>query len=95
MDPLVLRTTHGPNRIMVRDEKGNETVRQASHLISVIEESDKLYEKRTWFQNPVKCISKWSKALKMGIVHSMGLDHKHTAAMDSGENDKLSFSFFL
>ena len=23
---------HGPNRIMVRDEKGNETVRRASHL---------------------------------------------------------------
>ena len=23
---------HGPNRIVVRDEKGNETVRQASHL---------------------------------------------------------------
>ena len=24
---------HGPNRIVVRDEKGNETVRRASHLI--------------------------------------------------------------
>ena len=23
---------HGPNRIMVRDEKGNESVRRASHL---------------------------------------------------------------
>ena len=23
---------HGPNRIVVRDEKGNETVRRASHL---------------------------------------------------------------
>ena len=57
--------------------------------------SDKLREKRTWFQNPVNCIRKWSKALKMGAAHSMGLDHKHIAAMDSRENDKLSFSFFL
>ena len=23
---------HGPNRIVVRDEKGNETLRRASHL---------------------------------------------------------------
>ena len=59
------------------------------------EGSDKLYEKQTWFQNPVNCISKWSKALKMGAAHTMGLDHKHITAMDSGENDKLSFSFFL
>ena len=39
--------------------------------------------------------SSQSKALKMGVVHSIGLDHKHTATMDSGESDKLSFSFFL
>ena len=61
----------------------------------VKEENDKLYEKRTWFQNPVNCMSKWSKALKMGVVHSMGLDASHTAAMDSGENDKHDFLFFL
>ena len=59
------------------------------------EESDKLCKKRTWFQNPINCVSKWSKALKMGVVHSIGLDHKHTAVMDSGERDKVSFSFFL
>ena len=46
-------------------------------------------------QNPVNCISKWSKELKWGIVHSMGLDVSHTAVMDSRENDKHDFSFFL
>ena len=56
------------------------------------EETEKLNEKRTLFQN---CISKWSKALKMGVVHSMGLDTDHTANMSQGENDKHSFSFFL
>ena len=59
------------------------------------EETEKLNEKRTWFQNPVNCISKWSKALKMGVVHSMGLDTDHTANMKQGENDKHGFSFFL
>ena len=57
--------------------------------------SDNLLEKQTWFQNPVNCISRWSKALKKGVVHSIGLDCKHTAAMDSGENDNPNFSFFL
>ena len=35
---------------------------------ATIEECEKLCEKRRWFQNPVKCISKWSKALKMGWI---------------------------
>ena len=174
---------HGPNRIVVRDEKGNETVRRASHLktceakakvtimmpelseynsfgrstklllhprdipdlqfssktedkgeispkmevseVQVIklpnpshkyivdladsweregeippeaaEEKgkDRLREKQVWFQNPVKCVSKWSQALKTGVMNSMGLDNKHTAPKDSVENDKLGFSFFL
>ena len=59
------------------------------------EETEKLNEKRTWFQNPVNCISKWSKALKMGVVHSMGLDADHTADMSQRENDKHIFSFVL
>ena len=59
------------------------------------EETDKLHEKRTWFQNPVNCVSKWSKALKRGVVHSMGLDASHTATMNSEEGDKQGFSFFL
>ena len=59
------------------------------------EECDKLCEKRRWFQNPVNCVSKWSKALKMCVVHSIGLKQEHTATMDLGESDKPSFSFFL
>ena len=59
------------------------------------EETDKLQEKQTWFQNPVNCVSKWSKALKRGVVHSVGLDASHTATMNSEESDKHGFSFFL
>ena len=59
------------------------------------EEIENLHEKPTWFQNPVNCISKWSKALKMGVVYYMGLDTNHTAIMDPKENDKHGFSFFL
>ena len=48
-----------------------------------------------WFQHPVNCVSKWSKALKLGVVSSMGLDSGQTTTVDPGENDKHSFSFFL
>ena len=59
------------------------------------EKIEKSNEKRTWFQNPVNCVSKWSKALEMGVVHSMGLDTDHTANVNQRENDKHDFSFFL
>ena len=62
---------------------------------AVNEENENLQESRTWFQNKVNYISKWSKALKMGVVHSMGLDTNHTVNMRQGENDKHDFSFFL
>ena len=58
-------------------------------------ETEKLHEKQTWFQNPVNCMSKLSKALKMGIAHSMGLDIEHTSLTNSGENDKHGFLFIL
>ena len=59
------------------------------------EETEKLNEKQTWFQNPVNCVSKWSKTLKMGVVHSMRLDTDLTASMNQRENDKHGSSFFL
>ena len=62
---------------------------------AVNEENENLPKNQTWIQNPVICVSKWSKALKMGVVHSMGLDTDHTAGMNQGENDKHGFSFFL
>ena len=62
---------------------------------AVNEENENLQESRTWFQNKVNYVSKWSKALKMGVVHSMGLDANHTVNMSQGENDKHDFSFFL
>ena len=30
-------------------------------------ETDKMYENYTWLKNSANCMSKWSKALKMGI----------------------------
>ena len=51
--------------------------------------------KHTWFYSPVNCISKWSKALKQGVVNTMGLESSHAAITTPKENDKLGFSFFL
>ena len=63
--------------------------------VAIKEETEKLHENQTWFQNPVNCISKWSKALKMGVIHSMGLDTNCTATVGPRENEKHEFSFFL
>ena len=57
--------------------------------------NEKADEIRIWFQNPINCISKWSKALKTGVIHSMRLGADHTASMGQRENDKHGFSFFL
>ena len=59
------------------------------------EETKKLHPKWTWFENLVNCISKWSKALKMGVLYSRGLDINHTSIMNPRENDKHGFSFFV
>ena len=58
-------------------------------------ETDKMYENYTWLTNPVNCVSKWSKALKMGIENSVGMESCHTALRNPKENDSLGFSFFL
>ena len=50
---------------------------------------------KAWFQNPAKCIRKWSKALTLGLDKSMGLDSQHTAWTDARENECIGFSFFL
>ena len=52
---------------------------------------DKTCENYTWLQNPVDCVSKWSKALKTGIDRSVGLDSRYAAQRNSKENDSLSF----
>ena len=51
--------------------------------------------KHTWFCSPINCLSKWSKALKQGVVNTMGLESSHAAITTPKENDKLDFSFFL
>ena len=58
-------------------------------------ETDKMYENYTWFPNPVNCISKWSKALKLGVGNSVGVESCHTALENLKENDSLAFLFFL
>ena len=50
--------------------------------------------KNTWFHDPVNCMSKWSKALKMGIINSMGLNSKHTVTVDSEKSEKHGFPSF-
>ena len=58
-------------------------------------EVDKTCENFNWFQNPVNCVSKWSKVLKIGLGNSVGLDSTDTAGRNLRENDKLGFSFLL
>ena len=62
---------------------------------AVREKTDKVGERSGWLQHPVNCVSKWSKALKSGVISSMGLGSSHTATTDSEEDDKHGFSFFL
>ena len=59
------------------------------------EKNSQMYENYSWLQNPAKCVSKWSKALTLGLSKSMGLDSQHTARTDAGENEDIDFSFFL
>ena len=72
-------------------EKGGKISPEAEEK----KEREQSTENQIWFQNPINCISRWSKALKMGVVQSMGLDLNHTAEMNLEESDKLGFSFFL
>ena len=48
-----------------------------------------------WFCRPVDCVSKWSKALKLGVSNSMGLERLQAASTTARESEKLGFSFFL
>ena len=59
------------------------------------EKSGDLPKNPAWFQRPIICVSKWSKALKTGVVHSIGRDINHTAYRNQEEDDKHGFSFFL
>ena len=74
---------------------GSNKTSEISPEAAANEENENLPENQTWFKNPVLCISKWSKALKFGVVHSMGLDTDHTASMNQGENENHAFLFFL
>ena len=49
----------------------------------------------TWFNSPMNCVSKWSKALKQGVTSTMGLKYTHTASTPTGGNEELGFSFLL
>ena len=94
-DTVKRLVTNACSEYIVDGMAGSKKTSEISPEAAVNEESENLPENRTWFQNPVVCVSKWSKALKMGVVHSMGLDADHTASMNQGENDKHAFSFFL
>ena len=84
--------------------KGLGTNRYTKYIVDSMGNSQKtskispkvnLPKNPAWFQRPIICVSKWSKALKTGVVHSMGLGTNHTAYRKQEEDDKHGFSFFL
>ena len=83
------------NRYIVDSTEDSMKTSEISPKAAVNEENENLPENPTWFQKPTNCISKWLKALKLGVVYSMGLNTNHTASMNQEEDDKHSFSFFL
>ena len=75
-----------------------QNMKKSSEILPEVKAMGKIdepNEKQTWFQNLTNCVHKWSKALKRGVAQSMGWNHDHTVVMNSEEDDKLDFSFFL
>ena len=83
------------NEYIVGSAGGSKKTSEISPEAAVNEESKNLPENPAWFQRPIICVSKWSKALKTGVVHSMGMDKGHTACVNREEADKHGFLFFL
>ena len=68
------------NEYIVDATGGSKKTSEISPKAAVNEEDENPPENLTWFQKPVNCIIKWSQALKLGAVYSMGLDTNHTAS---------------
>ena len=88
-------STNGYNESIVDPAGSSQKTSEVSPKADAHGKSSNLPRNSTWFQSPMTCVSKWSKALKTGVVHSMGLDINHTAYQNQEEDDKHGFSFFL
>ena len=87
--------TNGYNECIVDSTRSSQKTSEISLKVAANGKSGHLPENPAWFQRPIICVSKWSKALKTGVVHSMGLDTDHTAYQNQEEDEKHGFSFFL
>ena len=88
ISPPVQKAVKLPNTKVMNNEyivELADNLKKSGEILPTIARkgSDTLYEEQAWFQNTIKCVSKWSKALKKGGMYSVGLDNKHTAPMDS------------
>ena len=87
--------TNKYNEYIVDSTRSSQKTSEISPKVAANKKSGNLPENAVWFQRPIICVSKWSKALRTGVVYSMGLDNKHTAYRNREEDDKHGFSFFL
>ena len=87
--------TNGYNESIVDSVGSSQKTSEISLKVDAHGKSGNPPKNSTWFQSPMTCVSKWSKALKTGVVYSMGLDINHTAYQNQKEDDKHGFSFFL
>ena len=87
--------TNGYNESIVDSVGSSQKTSEISLKADAHGKSGNPPKNSTWFQSPMTCVSKWSKALKTGVVYSMGLDINHTAYQNQKEDDKHGFSFFL
>ena len=83
------------NECIVDSTKSSQKTNEISLEVATSGKSCNPHENPAWFQKPISCVSKWSNALKAGVVYSMGLDTNYTAYEDQEEDDKHGFSFFL
>ena len=72
-------STNGHNEYIVDTTGSSQKTSEISPKVTANRKSGNLPENPAWFQRPIICVSKWSKALKTGVKHSMGLDTDHTA----------------
>ena len=93
--PVNRLSTNGHIESIVDPAGGSQKTSEISLKATANGKSGNFPKNPAWFQRPMICVSKWSKALKTGVVHSVGLGTNHTAYQNQEEDDKHGFSFFL
>ena len=93
--PINRLNTNGCNESIVDSARSSQKTSEILLKTNAHEKSGNSPKNSAWFQTPMTCVSKWSKALKIGVAHSMGLGTNHTAYRKQEEDDKHGFSFFL